>query len=245
MCSEPVIRGAASGWLSAYSRRVAISPGISCSASRSSLRPNSCNPMSAILKSVLDAVVLIDSFQLWWSGGCGSGGQQPLVLVLLEAQPVRRLDLVGTARLGLEPRLDRLAQGGVGGHPGREGHVGQRHVEAGQELLQRPQALQLSGAVEPVARRRPRRGDQPGPLDVPEHAGGPSRRLRRLVDGEGLHRGATLAWLCQGSGVLSSEMAVASVPARTHVQLLLNNWSNGHTMHVPGDTTGSTSRIRR
>ncbi len=41
MCSEPVIRAPRSGWDSAYSARVAIRPGISCSASWISLRPKS------------------------------------------------------------------------------------------------------------------------------------------------------------------------------------------------------------
>ena len=39
MCSEPVMRAPLSGCASAYSRRVAIRPGISCSASWISLRP--------------------------------------------------------------------------------------------------------------------------------------------------------------------------------------------------------------
>ncbi len=49
MCSEPVILAPLSGWLSANSRRVAIRPGISCSASLISLRPNSASDRSATL----------------------------------------------------------------------------------------------------------------------------------------------------------------------------------------------------
>src|ERR1700732_2350699 len=52
MCSEPVIRAPLSGCDSAYSRRIAISPGISCSASVISLRPKSASERSATLKSV-------------------------------------------------------------------------------------------------------------------------------------------------------------------------------------------------
>src|SRR5664279_3289792 len=52
MCSEPVIRAPFSGWASAYSRRIDIRPGISCSASTISLRPNSASERSATLKSV-------------------------------------------------------------------------------------------------------------------------------------------------------------------------------------------------
>ena len=52
MCSEPETRAPLSGSTSAYSRRSAIRPGISCSASRISLRPNSAKPRSATLKSM-------------------------------------------------------------------------------------------------------------------------------------------------------------------------------------------------
>ena len=53
MCSEPVMRAPFSGWASAYSRRIAIRPGISCSASVISLRPKSASERSATLKSVV------------------------------------------------------------------------------------------------------------------------------------------------------------------------------------------------
>ena len=49
MCSEPEMRAPLSGNTSAYSRRSAIRPGISCSASRISLRPNSASDRSATL----------------------------------------------------------------------------------------------------------------------------------------------------------------------------------------------------
>ncbi len=49
MCSEPAIFAPASGLLSPYCLRIAIRPGISCSASRISLRPNSARPRSATL----------------------------------------------------------------------------------------------------------------------------------------------------------------------------------------------------
>ena len=51
MWSEPVIRAPFSGLDSANSSRVAIRPGISCSARRISLRPNSASERSATLKS--------------------------------------------------------------------------------------------------------------------------------------------------------------------------------------------------
>ena len=49
MCSEPVMRTPASGFSAAYLLRIAISPGISCSAMTISLRPQSARPMSATL----------------------------------------------------------------------------------------------------------------------------------------------------------------------------------------------------
>src|SRR5580704_8222008 len=47
MCRLPVILAPRSGWLGAYSSRTAISPGISCSASWISLRPNEASERSA------------------------------------------------------------------------------------------------------------------------------------------------------------------------------------------------------
>ena len=63
MWSEPVIRAPASGWEAANSSRVLIRPGISCSASSISLRPEAARERSATLKSAAVAgavsVVLI------------------------------------------------------------------------------------------------------------------------------------------------------------------------------------------
>ena len=58
MWSEPVIRAPFSGCDAANSSRVLIRPGISCSASVISLRPNSARPMSATLWSWAVAVVI-------------------------------------------------------------------------------------------------------------------------------------------------------------------------------------------
>ncbi len=59
MCREPVTRAPASGWASAYSLRIAIRPGISCSARVISLRPKAASDRSATLKSWLVEVVVI------------------------------------------------------------------------------------------------------------------------------------------------------------------------------------------
>src|SRR3954453_995451 len=53
MCSDPTIFSPLSGCCLAYSSRTAISPGISCSASMISLRPQSARLMSATLYSSL------------------------------------------------------------------------------------------------------------------------------------------------------------------------------------------------
>ena len=59
MCSEPVMRAPFSGCASAYSRRSAIRPGISCSASVISLRPNSASERSATLKSAVSVAAVV------------------------------------------------------------------------------------------------------------------------------------------------------------------------------------------
>ena len=59
MCSEPMMRAPASGWVAANSRRIDIRPGISCSASVISLRPNAASERSATLKSWAVSVVVM------------------------------------------------------------------------------------------------------------------------------------------------------------------------------------------
>ncbi len=51
MCSDPATRAPRSGWIAAYSSRIAIRPGISVSAMAISLRPQSARERSATLKS--------------------------------------------------------------------------------------------------------------------------------------------------------------------------------------------------
>jgi hypothetical protein len=51
MCNDPMIRKPLSGCAAAYSSRTAINPGISCSASMISLRPQSANSKLATLNS--------------------------------------------------------------------------------------------------------------------------------------------------------------------------------------------------
>ena len=190
-------RAAAAAGASANSRRVAIRPGISCSASRISLRPNSASPRSATLKSVP------------WRRSCSSflhgrghravrpwrsgGGQQRSCFSCSKRSQSSGADVLGPARLGLEPALDGVAQVGA-----------RRAIRAAKATSESPTSKRASsslsvrsrwssgGSVEPVARRRAGRRDQPGPLDVAQHPRRPARRLRRLVDRQSIHRLANL-----------------------------------------------------
>ena len=68
MWSEPVMRAPASGCEAANSSRIAISPGISCSARAMSRRPYSASERSATLKSsVLVAVAVLGGVMFWAS----------------------------------------------------------------------------------------------------------------------------------------------------------------------------------
>src|SRR5579862_4067347 len=53
MCSEPVMRTPARGFSTAYLRRIAIRPGISCSAMEISLRPHAARDRSATLNGTV------------------------------------------------------------------------------------------------------------------------------------------------------------------------------------------------
>src|SRR5215207_5592233 len=64
MCNEPEMRAPANGLLGPYSLRIAISPGISCSARIISLRPNGANERSATRKSLRAAIVDVDMWTL-------------------------------------------------------------------------------------------------------------------------------------------------------------------------------------
>ncbi len=72
MCREPVMRAPARGWASAYSLRIAMRPGISCSARVISLRPKAARERSATLKSCrLSTVVIASCSSCWVEGGYG------------------------------------------------------------------------------------------------------------------------------------------------------------------------------
>ena len=124
--------------------------------------------------------------------------EEALVLVLLPAQPVCGVDALGLGGLGLEPRLDRVAEVGLTAQTEREAHVAEADVELRQQLAQRTQALKLLGPVEAVAAGRALGLEKSDALDVAKHARRPSGRLRRFVDRQSVHSPATLSRLCQG-----------------------------------------------
>ena len=98
----------------------------------------------------------------------------------------RAAEQAGVAAPRREGRRVPLAQA-----PG-EPDVGEGDAEAPEQLAEGAQALQLAGAVEPVAAVRSRGHDQARTLDVAEHSRRPARRLGRLVDGQRIHRPSNL-----------------------------------------------------
>src|SRR4051794_2845443 len=136
MCSEPVMRAPFSGCAAPNSSRSAIRPGISCSASLISLRPNSARERSATLKSSVVVVVVVAMSVALLGIARSSGGQEPLMLLLLPAQPVVCLHVLRTLGLGLEPRLHRVAELPLAAQAQREADLAQAHVVVAEQLAQ-------------------------------------------------------------------------------------------------------------
>ncbi len=87
-----------------------------------------------------------------------------------------------------EPAVDRGAELGLPAQPRREGDVTDPEAEAAPQLGERAELVQLAQAVEPVAGRRARRDDEPGLLEIAEHARGPAGACGRVRDVERIHR---------------------------------------------------------
>ena len=125
---------------------------------------------------------------------CGAQrGEQALVLLLLEAQPVGRRHVGGALRLGVQPGVGRLAQLALAAQPQGEREIGQPDVVLVQQLAQGAQALQLGGSVQAVAGGRARGLHEPDALHVAQHARAPARGLSRLVDRQRVHLDASVA----------------------------------------------------
>src|SRR5436190_4086447 len=128
------------------------------------------------------------------------GRQQPLVLTLLPLHPGELVLDVG------EPALDRGAELGLPAQPRGEGDVTDPEAEAAPQLGERAELVQLAQAVEPVAGGRARRHDEPGLLEIAEHAGGPAGASGRMGDVKRIHA-PTLTKLCQGLRARTREVS--------------------------------------
>src|SRR2546423_4633468 len=123
-----------------------------------------------------------------WEFSCGDA-EQTLVLLLLPAQPVIGGDALRAPRGGLEPSVHSSAQLLVLAHALGEGHVREAAVEAGEQLPQRAQPLELLGAELAVAGPGPRWMNQTDALQIAQHARRPACGLRSLVDRQPIHAG--------------------------------------------------------
>src|SRR3954465_12249813 len=129
------MRAPLSGWRTANSSRVFIRPGISCSASSISLRPNVARPMSATLWSCVVAVAVIRLLGV--SGGerrMRSYMEQARMLLLLEAEPVGRGAPGGAPARGPQPLLRVAPQAGLLAQAAGERDVGEADVMLGEQL---------------------------------------------------------------------------------------------------------------
>src|SRR3981081_2826376 len=110
ICSEPVIRAPFSGWASAYSPRIDIRPGISCSASVISLRPNSARDRSATLKSVSVSVavgVIVEaSMVVSGASAVFEGGLQPVEILPRSRRPAWQRSEVARDEIAQQDELD-------------------------------------------------------------------------------------------------------------------------------------------
>src|SRR5438874_504529 len=131
MWMEPAMRAPARGWLSAYSARRAISPGISSSARAISLRPKSASDRSATRWSMCSA--LVSGISGFLEGGLDlvEGGDGPRVDALVQGQlegdevaDQHEVEQLGQLALAAGLHLDEPG-GGLVGHAGDE--VGAAH----------------------------------------------------------------------------------------------------------------------
>ena len=109
--------------------------------------------------------------------------------------------------LAREPCVDSGSQGRLPAKAQREGELADLDAEHLPELGEAAQLVQLADPVQPVAALRPARHDEARPLEIPEHAGRPSRSGGSCPDGE-LSHGGNL------STIVSSLIYGADVPSR-------------------------------
>ncbi len=199
MCSEPAILRPFSGCCGPNSLRSAIRPGISCSASWISLRPNAASDRSATLKSWTRAGAVggegaAHTFSQF-GRRCFSSGSR-----------IRRRPAGGRCRPPegrrsrcIAPNQSSTARATSGSVRIRqfEGDVGNREAVFGEQITQTLQTFDLPGSVVSMTAWGPQGRDEPGLLDVAKHPLRPPGRLGGLLDGHRRHGGETLPRLCQ------------------------------------------------
>ena len=197
-------------------RAIAIRPGISCSARRISLRPNSASERSATLKSAWSA-------WRWWSS-CplvGDVGQVSWAAAASRRSCLscskRSQSRAGTsAGARARPRAtpSTAARSSASARRRRAKPISARPTSWSlEQLAQGAQALEL-GARRRGGSRTSERGrlDEADALDVAQHARRPAGGLRGLVDGQRVHGGRTLPRLCQGSASKTLPMGGGFLP---------------------------------
>ena len=216
--ASPMMRAPLSGCAAAYSSRIDIRPGISCSARRISLRPNSASERSATLKSVS-----VESGGRRHAVSIGSvsvaAASSALVLLLLPAQPVVGGDVSGRRGSASNHSSTARAQLGVAAQAQREADVREAELEARRAARAASAgAAARAGAVQAVAGLASARGStQPAALDVAQHPRRPAGRLGRLVDRQRVHRRPNLTTLCQGLARRALLVRSASAPSASSI----------------------------
>src|SRR4051812_1920937 len=115
MCNDPVIRTPASGRCGAYFSRMAIRPGISCSATEISLRPQSARVISATLYSV--AVRLSVRVPIQYLKSIISKNLDMLIDSVAAAQIIAVARRSDTRANPAAARQRRTVRGRTAGHP--------------------------------------------------------------------------------------------------------------------------------
>ena len=135
------------------------------------------------------------------SFGVGSAARRRWCFCCSQESQSPVLTSAGFSGRSSNQRSTAVLSSGIGGQPAGERHVREGAVEPGEQLAQRPQALQLTRSEEAIPLGRAGGLDQAGTFDVAQHARRPAGRLCGLVDREPLHRRRqTLPRSCQGLG---------------------------------------------